>query len=217
MDLAFMPETVLRHSALRGAARTQRSGWSLVGSGHGERTGVALHDLGFLEMRVARGDESRLLAASGVSPGDSRRVSDVAMVTAYTAGERLCIAESPEAVGSSIATLSGFEIFDPTAGRSAFRIVGDSADRLLGRVSELALDRSRFINGAAVRGLLGNVTATVNRLDIDGTLSYLVTVRRSLGRYLADLMVEAGHEMDMAWGSPDIALAGLMYLPGARE
>jgi heterotetrameric sarcosine oxidase gamma subunit len=193
----------------RAELRTVVDGWSVVtGSAN---TPVTVHDLSFLGVCVVKGDESLLTGLGGW--GRTVPLTASAFVSAYAPGERVVVAESSGEAQRLADTLHGVRArFDLSHGRTALRVVGEPAESILARVSELPLDRVRFPNGGAARGLLGNLTVAVNRIDLDGVLSYLLVVPRSAGRYLADLLCEAGHDLGVGWGPPDIGLSGTSQL-----
>lgn len=211
-----MSEPVNR-SAPTGPRRLMVAGWSVV-AGAPQISSLSVHDLSYLGSAVLKGDEARLAEASGCRPGATVAFSVSAMVAAYVSGERVVVAETAEETVDVAGTLqrrAGGELFGLSGARTTLRVAGDPAERLVSRLSEMLLDRARFGNGAAARGLLGNVTVSVNRLDRGADLSYLLVVRRSVGRYLADLVLEAGDDLGVGWGSPEIGLGGLSEVVSA--
>jgi sarcosine oxidase gamma subunit len=54
-----------------------------------------------------------------------------------------------------------------------------------------------FPNGAAARTLFAGVTTELVRDDVDETTSYLILPSRSFGRYVEDVLTDAGAEFGL--------------------
>lgn len=89
------------------------------------------------------------------------------------------------------------EVVDLTHVRVMFRLTGDDAARLLAKVCAIDLSDDMFPDGAAARTLVAGVATELVRDDQSGTRSYLILPSRSFGRYLHEVLVDAGAEFGM--------------------
>lgn len=119
----------------------------------------------------------------GVRPGTSKSSGD-GLVWSVSPGEWTVMGDRPE-VG---------EVVDLTHVRAMFRLTGDRARELISRVCGLDLDDGMFPNGAVGRTLFAGVATELVRDDQDGVPSYLIVPSRSFGRYMHDVIADAGGE-----------------------
>ena len=86
------------------------------------------------------------------------------------------------------------EVVDLTHVRALYRLTGTEARDLLNKICALDLDDSMFPDGAAGRTLVAGVATEVVRDDVGTTPSYLLVPSRSFGRYLHEVILDAGLE-----------------------
>ena len=82
--------------------------------------------------------------------------------------------------------------------RVMFRLTGDDARSLLGKVCALDLGEVMFPEGAAARTLVAGVATELVRDDQDGVLSYLILPSRSFSRYIHEVLMDAGVEFGLS-------------------
>jgi heterotetrameric sarcosine oxidase gamma subunit len=83
-------------------------------------------------------------------------------------------------------------VIDLTHGRAMLRLTGDRAAEVLAH--ECALNLGALPTGTALRTAVAGVATDVVRDDRDGRPSYLLHCERSSGRYLYDVLLDAGAE-----------------------
>lgn len=81
--------------------------------------------------------------------------------------------------------------------RVMFRLTGDEARSLLAKVCALDLGDAMFPDGAAARTLVAGVATELVRDDQNGVPSFLILPSRSFGRYLHDVLLDAGAEFGL--------------------
>ena len=86
------------------------------------------------------------------------------------------------------------DVVDLTHVRALYRLTGTEARDLLNKICALDLDDSMFPDGASGRTLVAGVATELIRDDVGQTASYLLAPSRSFGRYLHDVIVDAGEE-----------------------
>lgn len=93
-------------------------------------------------------------------------------------------------------------VVDVTHGHTLMRLTGSDAAGVLAKLCSIDLADAATPDGAAVRTLVAGLTATVIRDDA-GEPSYLLLCDRSFGRYLSDVLLDAGREFGIgAEGGP---------------
>lgn len=90
---------------------------------------------------------------------------------------------------------------DLTHVRVMFRLTGDDGPEVLAKVCAIDFSDDMFPDGAAARTLVAGVATEVVRDDQNGARSYLILPSRSFGRYLHDVLVDAGLEFGLGSGS----------------
>jgi heterotetrameric sarcosine oxidase gamma subunit len=93
-------------------------------------------------------------------------------------------------------------VVDVTSGRVALRLTGVPTTALLAKIC--ALDLSAAADGSAFRSSVAKVAALIVRDDRGGPPSYLLVFDRSFGRYLAEVLLDAGQEFGMAMTGLDV-------------
>jgi sarcosine oxidase, subunit alpha len=83
-------------------------------------------------------------------------------------------------------------VIDVTSGRTLLRLTGESSPALLAKIC--ALDLATAADGSALRSSVAKVNAEIVRDDADGRRSYLLACERSYGRYLTEVINDAGGE-----------------------
>jgi heterotetrameric sarcosine oxidase gamma subunit len=86
---------------------------------------------------------------------------------------------------------------DLTHVRAMYRLIGEASAGLVNMVCALDLSDGMFPNGAAARTLFAGVTTELVRDDVDETTSYLILPSRSFGRYVEDVLTDAGAEFGL--------------------
>lgn len=123
-----------------------------------------------------------------VPPGTSARSGEV-LRWSVSPGETTILGERPDG-----------EVVDLTHVRAMFRITGEAAAALVNRVCALDLSDGMFPDGAAARTLFAGVATEMVRDDQDGAPSYLIMPSRSFGRYVTDVIEDAGSELGIVSG-----------------
>lgn len=120
-----------------------------------------------------------------IRPGTNARV-DGALVWSVSPGVWTVVGPEPNGA------------VDLTHVRAMFRLTGSDAPDLLSRLCGLDFDDRMFGPDGAARTLVAGVGTEIVRDDIDGVRSYLVLPSRSFGRYLLDVIVDAGGEFGIS-------------------
>lgn len=81
--------------------------------------------------------------------------------------------------------------------RVMFRLTGEDARSLLAKVCALDLGDAMFPVGAATRTLVAGVATELVRDDQNGVPSFLILPSRSFGRYLHEVLLDAGAEFGL--------------------
>lgn len=124
--------------------------------------------------------------SSGIRPGTSRRTGDN---LEWSVGPEEATVRGPRPEGD--------DVVDLTHVRMVFRLTGPHATRLLAKICALDLDDTMFPEGAAARTLVAGVATEIVREDCDGVPSYLLLPSRSFGRYLSEVLADAGREFGL--------------------
>lgn len=90
------------------------------------------------------------------------------------------------------------EVVDLTSVRAMFRLTGDRSTDLLSKICGLDLADDVFPDGSSARTLVAGVATELARDDELGIPSYLILPSRSFGRYVMDVLRDAGQEFGMA-------------------
>ncbi len=139
--------------------------------------------------RTVSGDRWRLSDQTGMPLG--RRFSGGSRPgTATRHGDELEWSVSP---GEWTVTGGTGEV-DLTHARAVFSLSGEQAVALLAKVCALDFSHDMFPSGAAARTLVAGVATEIVRDDRHEVASYLVLPSRSFGRYLWEVLVDAGEE-----------------------
>ena len=183
--------------------RERRDGWELTGGPSGAALTITdLAPLAKLAVRAPAG--GAVQDALGIAFGRAGRTAgplDGALVIGAGPGEWLVL--GPPGTGGALTTSlttiaeAGGEfasVVDVTHGRALVRLLGATADALLAKVCAIDLSDSVVPDGAAFRSSVARVVTDVVRDDVRGELSYLLHCERSSGQYLADSLLDAGHE-----------------------
>lgn len=140
--------------------------------------------------------DGTVAAALGVRYGHVKRDGgDLVAGTTPGAWLLLSPAGSTGSVVQRIERLADGEfasVVDVTHGYTVLRLTGGGASIVLAKLCTIDPSDTVTPDGTAVRALLGGITATVMRDDADGECSYLVLCDRSYGRYLIDVLRDAG-------------------------
>jgi sarcosine oxidase gamma subunit len=89
------------------------------------------------------------------------------------------------------------DVVDLTSVRAMFRLTGVNAPRVLAKICALDLGDDVFSAKAAARTLVAGVATELVRDDQDGVRSYLILPSRSFGRYMHDVILDAGGEFGL--------------------
>jgi sarcosine oxidase gamma subunit len=89
------------------------------------------------------------------------------------------------------------DVVDLTSVRAMFRLTGVNAPRILAKICALDLGDEMFPEKAAARTLVAGVATELVRDDQDGVRSYLILPSRSFGRYMHDVILDAGGEFGL--------------------
>jgi heterotetrameric sarcosine oxidase gamma subunit len=132
----------------------------------------------------------------GVQFGAARAAGDGVLAVGSGPGEWLLL--GPEGLGPALVERWRAEpddglvtVLDATAGRTVLRITGAASAAALAKVC--GVDLGVAGDGAAVRTSVARVPALVVR-DGDG---FLLICERSYGEYLAEALLDAGHEFGL--------------------
>lgn len=125
--------------------------------------------------------------SEAVAPGTVESVEGADLSWSVTPGEITVLGERPGGV-----------VVDLTHVRVMFRLTGEQAATLMNRVCALDLTEGMFPSGAAARTLFAGVATEVVRDDQGGTPSYLIIPSRSFGRYIRDVIEDAGAEFGLS-------------------
>lgn len=120
-----------------------------------------------------------------VEPGTSKK-GDERLVWSVSPGEWTVVGPKPDE-----------KAVDLTHVRVMFRLTGEEALPLLSKVCALDLSDDMFPDGAAGRTLVAGVATELVRDDQDGARSFLLLPSRSFGRYLHDVLIDAGLEFGL--------------------
>lgn len=88
-------------------------------------------------------------------------------------------------------------VTDITHGRSEIRVIGPAGRELLSRVCALDLHPSVFPGRAAKQTSVAKTTQIIIRRDIGPLAAFTLIGPRSLGAYLWDALVQAGHDLGL--------------------
>lgn len=142
--------------------------------------GLRLSDFSTVpKWRVFTGPES-------VMPGTSATY-DERFVWSVSPGEWTVVGPRPD----------DSEVVDLTHVRVMFRLTGEDSVKLLAKICALDLSDHMFPNGAAARTLVAGVVTELVRDDQEGVPSFLILPSRSFGRYLHEVLIDAGSEFGL--------------------
>lgn len=122
---------------------------------------------------------------------------DVRPGTAQKRGELLVWSVSPDEWTVVGPRPDGPEVVDLTHVRVMFRLSGEDSSQLLSKLCALDLGDGMFPDGAAARTLVAGVASELVRDDQDGLGSYLILPSRSFGRYVHEVLIDAGGEFGL--------------------
>lgn len=139
---------------------------------------LTLEDIGTAPMwRVFEGD---------LRPGTSRK-SEAGLVWSVSPGEWTVLGPRPH----------GTEVVDLTHVRTVFRLTGQDGPGVIAKLCALDLSDGMFGDGAAARSLLAGVASELVRHDRSESRSYLIIPSRSFGRYVHEVILDAGAELGL--------------------
>jgi heterotetrameric sarcosine oxidase gamma subunit len=174
---------------------------------------LTLTDLSALaKVQVKAPPDGQVRAALGTPFGRAVRSAALgALVVGSGPGEWLVLgppdaaAELRAALTELVAGVDEFaSVVELTHGRALVRLRGPDSAALLAKVCAVDLADAVTPDGAAFRSSLARVVTDVVRDDLpDGTRSYLLHCERSSGQYLAESLLDAGTEFDIAVTSFD--------------
>lgn len=142
--------------------------------------GLSLSDFSIVpKWRVFSGYED-------VRPGTSKKLSD-RLIWSVSPGEWTVTGPRPDQDPA----------VDLTHVRVMFRLTGEEARPLLAKVCALDLTDAMFPGGAAARTLVAGVATELVRDDQDRVPSYLILPSRSFGRYVHEVLIDAGAEFGL--------------------
>ena len=131
--------------------------------------------------------------------GRSRRGDDGTLILRVRPAQWLLFAD-PGRAGELVehweaaaADTGGFvSVIDVTSGRTLLRLTGESSPAVLAKICALDLDAAS--DGEAMRSSVAKVNAEIVRDDTSGQRSYLLACERSYGRFLTEVINNAGEE-----------------------
>lgn len=88
-------------------------------------------------------------------------------------------------------------LVDLTHGRALVRVTGPHVVALMAKLCAADLDERMRPNGSALRTSVASLAVDVIRDDVDGSPSLLLHCERSSGRYLWDVLLDAGGELGL--------------------
>jgi heterotetrameric sarcosine oxidase gamma subunit len=159
-------------------------------------TFVLADESGGAKVLVKAASGGGVASALGVPFGTARAAGDGVLAVGSGPGEWLLL--GPAGAGPTLVERWRAErddglvtVLDTTAGRTVLRIAGAPAGAALAKVC--GVDLAATVDGTAVRTSVARVPALVVR-DGDG---FLVVCERSYGDYLAEALLDAGHEFGL--------------------
>ncbi|MDP3984603.1 MAG: hypothetical protein Q8Q52_06350 [Acidimicrobiia bacterium] len=132
----------------------------------------------------------------GVRPGNSKH-SNGRLVWSVSPGEWTVLEPRPEPDQPEHDQPEHDQVVDLTHVRAMFRVTGKDGPGLLAKLCALDLGDDMFPNGAAARTLVAGVATELVRDDEGEVRSYLVLPSRSFGRYILDVIRDAGEEFGL--------------------
>lgn len=191
---------------------------STAGTTPGSTGRVRLSDCTSMAKALVRATPPGAMAAAlGVSfPRAQRRhhvirdgTPDGTLVVASGPGEWLLLGANGRGddlrTGVEALAAEGYvSVVDVTHGRALLRLVGAESHRLLAKLCAIDLRDRATPNGTTFRSHVANLVTDVVRDDVDGERSYLLYCERASGRYLFDVLVDAG--ADPGLGAEGVAL-----------
>lgn len=121
-----------------------------------------------------------------VKPGTSAVIHE-RLVWSVSPGEWTALGPRPERG----------DVVDLTHVRAMFRLTGEDSLPLLSKVCALDFGDGMFPDRAAARSLFAGVATEFVRQDRAGSASYLIVPSRSFGRYVNEVIVDAGREFGL--------------------
>jgi len=175
----------------------------IVTTDPGPVTALTLSDRSSTHKTIVKAAADSYAAAQlGVAFGSSRTVDDV-LVCGQRPGEWMLF--GTEAVNTALVerldTTGHVSVIDHTHSRALFRLTGEYGPAVLEKVCGLDWSDPMTPDGAVTSGSVAKVTCDVVRDDQASTRSYLIACDRSLGQYLFDALLDAGHEFDISVSS----------------
>jgi len=173
------------------------------------RSGVGISDVGPLGKVLLHGEIDRCLL-NGLKQEGVTEVGNVALMrltedsgigdilmARLAHDEAVLITEpnKPQAVAEIMADAGGIcaHAVNITSVMIGIRIIGPSAPRILGSVTELNTDPRHFVNMSCTQGNISQVHGTLIRYDLSDLPSYDIYVDRCYGKYIWETLIEAGH------------------------
>lgn len=161
---------------------------------------LTLTDCSAMAKVLIHADPSGALAGRLAVPfGQARRDDDGTLILRVRPAQWLLFAD-PGRAGDLVArweaaaagTGEFVSVIDVSSGRGLLRLTGESSPALLAKLCALDLDQAP--DGTAQRSSVAKVGAEIVRDDADGQRSYLLACERSYGRYLTEVINDAGRE-----------------------
>ena len=161
---------------------------------------LTLTDCSAMAKVLIHADPSGALAGRlAVAFGRSRRDDDGTLILRVRPAQWLLFGDSGRA-GELVArwqaaaaeTGEFVSVIDVTSGRALLRLTGASSPALMAKIC--ALDLEMVPDGAAQRSSVAKVSAEIVRDDTDGIRSYLLACELSYGRFLTEVLNDAGRE-----------------------
>jgi aminomethyltransferase len=133
------------------------------------------------------------IGEGAVSGGNQvcRLRQDLFFVSTPPGGEGAVLAELRAKIAGRHLSLT-----DLTHGRAELRLAGPAAPAVLGRLC--GLDLAGFSDGEARQTSVAKTPQLVRRRDLGGLPAYSLVGARSLGAYLWEALLEAGHGLGLA-------------------
>ena len=226
------------HSALmkHSAQRTEHRGWvvaeaysTLEQELYAARTRVAIADTTPNGKLIVEGAQAQTvmratLAISDISVGTGMilsgtgiyRLRDDQFFISTPPGEEDALqGKLTQATAQSDAFVT---ITDLTHGKSELRLIGPDSRALLSKLCALDFHPSQFPDATAKQTSVAKTTELIIRRDIDTIPAFTLIGSRSLGEYLWDVILEAGHEFDLRpIGQKALAVLERTQKPGGSD
>ena len=173
------------------------------------RSAVGISDIGPLGKVLLHGEIDRYLL-NGLKQEGATEVGNVALMrftedsgigdilmARLAHDEAILITEPNQAQAVAGIMADAGEIcahaVDITSVMIGIRLIGPSAPRILGSVTELNTYPRYFVNMSCTQGNISQIHGTLIRYDLADLPSYDIYVDRSYGKYIWETLIEAGH------------------------